>query len=418
MEKSELLKLLEEVIGQELSPEKIKGILDPVIEERLLGDNVKRHMVMTYDELKARQDQETKRPTFSQYLGDVSRLGRGLQPEHVTGEDIDKWFIPQASEVTPENIRGVLNPEQIKALYSSSDAAGGYLVPTEESRQLIDLTSNWSVVPGLCQQVPMRTNVITVPTLTGGVTAYWIPEASSISAATQTDGLKVESTPTFAQMTITTHVLAILVYVSNQLLDDSDPAVDTLLMNIFGRTLGSYLDLACLAGAGTATDPIIGLDNLITTNSFSAGAIVNYDDVIDLIRSIHHQALGPQTRSAVQLITSPQALTVLMKVKDADGAYLYKDPREAADLPTIWGAPTHEDRNVSITLGGGSDTKMYAGDFANHAYIGNSMNMVVKANPWLGTAFLRNHTAFLAEFRRGFQVDSEVFFAELTGIGT
>ena len=413
MTPQELTNLIEQVTGQCFTPEKVKEILDPMVAELLTSENMKREMVLTIEELQARQAVKATKMTFSQWLGDSVRIAKGQPPIH--SKDVVEDYVPMAmANLGALNLKG-LDEAARKSLYTSSNAAGGYLVPTEESRTLLDLTSSWEVVPTLCQQVPMRTNVITFPTLSSGLTAYWIPEATSSSASGQSEGVKQETNPAFAQMSITTHVLAIYVFVSNQLLDDSDPSIDNVLFGLFAKTLGAYFDLAILEGAATALDPVNGLDNLITTNSVAAAAQFNYDDIIDLIFSVYAVGKAPGTQP-LSIIGHPLAEQQLMKVKNEHDDYIYRGPTEMARIPAVWGQPFHRNRNVSITLGAGNDqTKLYCGDFSNYAYVGNSQNIVIKANPW-GTGFPINQTAFLAEFRRGFSVSDETQFSELTGI--
>lgn len=427
MELTEIIVKLEEIMDLKLNEENMKQLVGPIMTD-LLSDFAKKEDVLTYEQLTQRQAEAAEKTTFSQWLGDVSRIQKGETPIHskqpeldyivnpdngMTHKDLNKIYTGIASGGgTDTGFTGV-----DKSMYTSSNTAGGYLVPTEESRTLIDLTDNWEVIPGLCQQVPMRTNVITYPTLTDGLTAYWIPEPVKYNPSSQSDGVKQASDMTLGQMTITTHVLAILVYVSNQLLDDSEPSIDQILYNAFGKTLGSYFDLACLSGAGTATDPVTGLDGLITTNSIATGATLDFDDIIDLLASVENASKGPSAIPNITMVGNSRPKHVLRKVKDTTGNYIWRDPTVAAQMGTIYGVPYAVDNNVSITEGAGGDKSViYAGDFANYAYVGNSMNMVIKANPWMSAAFTGNMTVFLAEFRRGFQVSDETLFAELTGV--
>jgi len=408
MEQKEIIALFEKVLDQSLNEEKLAPFINPIVAKALA--DIKKEQVLTAEELAARQAAEVK-STFSQFLGDCVRMSKGQVPAFIPAEK----FIKGITNIDPVYMAS-LGPKEQKSLYDSSNAAGGYLVPTEESRTLLDLTTNWEVIPPMCTQVPMRTHQITFPTLSAGITAYWIPEATSSSPSGQSEGVKQESDPTFGQMTITAHVLAVLVYVSNQLLDDSDPAVDTVLFNLFAKTLGRYLDIACLRGAGTATDPVTGLSGLITTNLLSAGASFDFDDIINVIYSVLDNSDGGTTQ--VDVIGHTKAERKLMKVKDNDGQYIYKRPLDGRGLPSIYGEPWHRDNNISITLGAGSnETRIFSGDFANFAYVGSRSQIVIKANPW-GTGFTQNQTAFLAEFRKGFAVSDETRFANLSGVPT
>jgi len=392
MKPNEIIALLEKAMGQQLDESILPRIA--AIEENLKA--VEKSQVMTGEELDGRAEKSPL--TFSQYLGDLSRKFQGENPIHVNSDDVSKVFM--------------------KSLNEGTDASGGYLVPTEESRTLIDLTDNFSVIPPLCQQVPMRTNSIVFPTMSSGLTAYWIPEATSNTGTTQSAGVKQESTFTLSSMTITAHVCAVMVYVSTQLLDDSDPAVDKVLYSLFAKTIDGAFDTAILRGAGTTTDPITGLATAITTNTNTAGSSLDFDDVIDLIYDCYDNA---QNASKIDVIGNTKAERQLLKIKDNDGQYIFKSPNQggkALGQGTIWGEPWHRDGNVSNTLGSSSDkTRIFAGAFSESAYVGNRAQVIIKANPF-GDGWERNQVGFLAEIRKGFQVDDESRFAKLEGIPT
>lgn len=408
MEIKEIISLIEQALDKKFNEDTIGAIIDEKLKTHLAPLNKSQVIVGDVE-----VDKGPQVTTFSRWLGDLVRVSQN-QPALWTKAP-ERSFIKAITDLSPQYLAS-LAPEQRKSLYEASSSAGGYLVPTEEMRILLDLTTNWSVIEPLCQNVPMRTNQITFPTLTSGLTAYWIPEAQSSSPSTQAEGVKQESTPTFGQMSITTHTLAILVYVSNQLLDDSDPSIDTVLYGIFAKTLGKYFDLACLAGTGATTDPVSGLDTLVTTNTLPCGALADFDDIIDVIYSCLDNGDGGTT--TIDVLGHTKAERVLLKVKDNDGQYIYKRPTDPRGVASLWGEPWRRDNNITTTSGATNDkTKLYGGDFANYAYVGNRMQMVVRANPW-GTGFTQNQTAFLAEFRKGFQVSKESMFSILSGFPT
>ena len=131
-----------------------------------------------------------------------------------------------------KQVARLADPETVKTLYTGSDSLGGYIVPTQQETQILDLVNTFSPLPGLCVQVPMSRQTITIPTLTGGLTGYWIPESSATDPAdidTQAEGLKVASNLTLGQLSMTAKVAAARVFVSNQLIWDSDPSIEPIL---------------------------------------------------------------------------------------------------------------------------------------------------------------------------------------------
>jgi HK97 family phage major capsid protein len=415
MEQKEIIAIVEKAVGEAFNEETYKKYIDASLEKHLKPLE-KRHVII--GELPQEMVKDEK-VTFSQFLGDIRRACGGFREniggnlKHVKPEQL----ILRSADYEMEGLSGAMK----KDLYEGTGSAGGYLVPTEESRELINVAAEkYSVVPGLCRQVPMRTKQITFPSLTGGLTAYWIPEATStlgvsVDGTHQSSGEKILSNITLGQMAITAYVCAVKVVLSNQLLDDSDPMVDSILRSLFAEALGDAWDSACLNGAGSTTDPITGIHGKVSTNVLAAGAQFNYDDLIDLIFAPLHQ----DSKSQVQIIGNTYAEQLLMKVKDDDGQYVYKSPREDGSVPVIWGRPYYRDGNVPSNLGdGGNETRLVAGDFRRHGYAGSRMGITVMANPFAEPYFSFNQTAFRAEFRVGFNVDHEKYFAEMSGVPT
>lgn len=414
MERNEIIQVIEEAVGKSFNEESIGGIVDARLAKAL--EPIDRKLVKIGE---LADETQPEKATFSQFLGDVRRVA--MNPQAALDQCL-KHIKPSQLVRANSNINpDMLPPEFKKDLYEGTTTVGGYLVPTEESRELLNVAAElYSVVPGLCRQVPMRTHQITFPTLTSGLTAYWVPEATATTGiaptgALQTSGEKYRSDIVLDQMSIVAYVCAVKVVVSNQLLDDSDPAVDQVLRALFAETLGDAWDDACLAGTGAATDPISGLNALISTNALQAGAVFDYDDLLDLFFGV----LDNDSKANPVAIGTTKAEKKLMKVKDNDGQYVYKGPRESLGVPTVWGQPFYRDGNISNVLGTNADeTRLYAGDFRRHAYAGRRMGMIVKTNPWAEPFFSFNQTAFLAEFRVGFAVDHEKYFSKMDGVPT
>ena len=407
MTDKQLISLLEEATGRQLDEGQLTGLIDERI-KNLLAAAAPRSLSLG-------QAPAGPRVGLSRYLGDVRRLGMGQAPDHLPADQVVRTVEPLAKPVSASGA---------KDLREGLSSAGGYLVPAEQAGEVLELVNHYSAVKELCRQVPMRSHQITFPTISGGVSAYWVPEASDTATYGlgdgQAHGEKPRSDATFGQMAINAHVLAVKVVVSNQLLDDSDPGVDQALMNLFAETIGQAFDVACLRGAGTATDPVTGLANLVTTNALAAGDSFDFSDVADLIFAVYENA--PHA-AEVPIIGHAKAEKVLMKLTDSGGDYIYRQPgqprAEGETRPLIWGEPFVRDPNVATNLGSGNDeTRLLAGDFAGSAFVGVRSGMVVKTNPWAEPYFSYNQTAFLAEVRMGFSVSDQKRFAILSGVPT
>lgn len=402
MEKREIIEVMEEALAAALNEETLARVVDKRLTESLAA--------LPAGSLKAGMPETGHKVGFGQWLKDMVAICAGGHHPYLGSPD----------KLSPADLIPVSGGTVAKDLSEGTGSAGGYLVPTSQSKELISLVNNFSVMQKLSREVPMASHQVTFPTLTGGLTAYWVPEATDTEGLTpdgthQEDGEKVRSDLTLGQMSLTTHTCAVKVVVSNQLLVDSDPSVDGILQGLFAETLGNALDVAILRGAGTSTDPITGLVNKITTNALSAGVGFDWDDVIDLVHAVYENS---PNAPEVPVIGHSKAEKILMKLKDNDSRYIYEGPNRTKGMPTVWGEPFYRNGNILTNLGVGSDeTRLFAGDF-RYAYVGVRAGLVIRTNPWSNPEFSYNQTAFVAEFRVAFNVAHENRFAMLSGVPT
>jgi hypothetical protein len=74
-----------------------------------------------------------------------------------------------------------------KALNETIGEQGGYLVPVQQSTEIVDLLRTQAVVrqmPGV-RVVPMTSDTMTMPRLSGGATAYWTSEGATMTTSQQ-----------------------------------------------------------------------------------------------------------------------------------------------------------------------------------------------------------------------------------------
>ena len=126
---------------------------------------------------------------------------------------------------------------------------GGYLVPEEFRAQLLLTALEDSIVRPRATHFPMQTNRLALPavvdsthatTLWGGVQIYRPGEAAQ----------KTASKPAFGKVTLTLHKLTGLIYVSDELLEDSPISLEPLLGMMFGQAIAFTEDDDFLIGNG------------------------------------------------------------------------------------------------------------------------------------------------------------------------
>lgn len=154
--------------------------------------------------------------------------------------------------------------------------AGGDLVGTDFlSGSFIDVLRNKALAPrvGVTMLNGLVGNVA-IPKQTSASTFYWVAEGSAIT----------ESTPAVGQVTLSPKLGGGFVDYSKQLLLQSTPAVDALLMNDIGMVCGLGADKAVFMGSGAANQPtgIIATSGIGSVNGTNLG----WEAVLEFITDV------------------------------------------------------------------------------------------------------------------------------------
>ena len=121
-------------------------------------------------------------------------------------------------------------------------AQGGYLVRPQVERQIVHARELDNVLRGLCSKLNVTTNAIQLDQLGLSTTAGWVAE---LAPKPETTGM------TLATITANVFTAAGLATISNQLLADSNPAVDSLVTADLAKRLVALEETAFLNGTGT-----------------------------------------------------------------------------------------------------------------------------------------------------------------------
>lgn len=277
-----------------------------------------------------------------------------------------------------------------KALAAGDPTAGGFLVPTQFSTDVIELLRPSAVVRSLQPSImPMPMGSVKVPKITQGATASYVGENANIGQTQEGTG----------QLTLTFKKLAALVPISNDLVRYSSPSADAIVRDDMVRAMATREDKAFIRDNGTNGTPM-GLRGWINaTNHFNANATVNLANVtIDLGKAIQKlmaadvpliiQQFPSGGPNQVQPVTarpgwiiSPRTYMYLTTVQNGQGFYAFRPEMMTG---TLWGFPYRVTSQVLETMSGdvetgGTQTEVYFGAFA-HAVIGEALALMVDAS--------------------------------------
>lgn len=247
---------------------------------------------------------------------------------------------------------------QTKALGTTSDLAGGSMVPFPMLGELIDLQRNMEAFASAgCQEIALPPNGrLMFPKLTGGSTAYWVGEGSAIT----------ESEPTTGSLDLQAKKLGVFVKVNNELMRFASPSAEGLIRHDMARMAALKADLAMLEGTGGTQ--IKGLLTYSGINSYTASTVDTNGNTFEAQDVAGMEGRLPDAVAAPTAWLMRKAMFAALMNRRADavtaddqrGAFLFHPARSAADAPPteLYGTKVVRSSQVSNTRTKGSSSNL------------------------------------------------------------
>lgn len=206
------------------------------------------------------------------------------------------------------------------ALQVGTESEGGYLVPDEYERKLIEALEEENIFRRLATTIQTSSGERKIPVVASKGEAAWIDEEGQIQ----------ESDDSFGQITIGSYKVATMIKVSDELLNDNVFNLEGYIAREFGRRIGRKEEEAFFLGDGIGKPTGIfnaagGASDGVTTN----GANITFDDVMDLFYSLR----SPYRKKAVWVLNDA-TVKALRKLKDGNGNYIWQ-PSVQAGVPDM-----------------------------------------------------------------------------------
>ena len=212
------------------------------------------------------------------------------------------------------------------ALQVGTDSEGGYLVPDEFERTLIEALEEENIFRQLATIITTSSGDRKIPVVATKGSASWVDEEGAIP----------EADDAFGQVSIGAYKLATIIKVSEELINDSVFNLEQYIAKEFGRRIGVKEEEAFFVGDGTGKP--IGIFNAtggagvgVTTASASA---ITIDEIMDLFYSLK----SPYRKNAV-FVTNDATVKSIRKLKDGNGQYLWQPSVTAGQPDTILNRP-------------------------------------------------------------------------------
>lgn len=282
-----------------------------------------------------------------------------------------------------------------KAMTEGTGAQGGYLVQKQIEREIVNALEQDNILRALCSKLSVSTNQIELNQISFGTTAGWVAELAA----------KPESTSfSLATLTASVFTAAGLATISNQLLADSNPAADRLVVGDIAKRLVALEEVAFLVGTGSGQPlGILNTPGLSTTPITGTAVTDTLDAILAAIGNVETLHGSPTA-----IVMHPRTWTRILQSKDAVDRYridptsTVQDPRTGQRGPTksLFGYRVVTSNRVPTNLGTGTnESRIIVGDFSE-ALILDRQGITVDESPHV--FFTTNQTVFRAEMRVGF----------------
>lgn len=351
---------------------------------------------------------ELRKPTEFKFSGGVPTGGTG---EQVYGEDSEYSFYAdvKAARAGDTSARDRLLQSsglEGKAMTEGTGSAGGYLVPPEISRDVLELRFQRSILRPLFSSISVSSNQLELTQVTGGLLAGWVAELAT----------KPSADFTFGQLITNVYTAAGLAVVANQLIQDSVTSVDALVNADIAARLAILEEVAFIGGTGSGQPTGILNTSGVNTVALTSTAVVDLLDAItDAITAIWTNYFAPPNA----IVMHPRTWARIVKARESASPTTYivgspgsnnigRRPQDA--LPgysagqtprgELFGLPVYTTANVPTNRGAGTNQSCVIVGAFDQGLILDRQGVQTDLSEHV--YFTSNQTVFRSEERLGF----------------
>ncbi|MCR1833588.1 phage major capsid protein [Oceanobacillus caeni] len=265
-------------------------------------------------------DAELNRPINTPIIGKPSVPGMESKEGRASDEYKNAFWNAMRSKAPTQEV--------MNSLSVGTDSEGGFLVPDEFERTLVQTLEEENVFRQLAKVVKTSSGDRKIPVVTTKGSAAWLDEGEEFE----------ESDSAFGQTSIGAYKLGTMLKVSDELLNDSVFNLENYISTEFARRIGAKEEEAFLVGNGEGKPTGIfndtgGAELGVTAASTTA---ITADEIIDLVFSLK----APYRKNAV-FIMNDATVKAIRKLKDGQGQYLWQPSLTAGTPDTLLNRPIY-----------------------------------------------------------------------------
>ena len=283
--------------------------------------------------------------TYNNMMADIDDLGKEikrLEKQELLDKELAKavnvpitgkpGFGGEEEKLKPVRARNGYAKDLIKAMRSNFkqvtnllqegvDADGGYLVPEEYDKRIIDTLEEENIMRKLGTKIT-----------TSGQHKINIAAAKPAAAWIEEGGTLTFGDAKFAQTLLDAHKLHVAIKITEELLYDNAFNLEGYIIDQFGRAMANAEEDAFLNGDGTGKPLGLFAESGGGTVAQTLTAAIKSDDVLDLI-----YALKRPYRKNAKFIMNDRTLLSLRKLKDNNGNYMWQPSYQAGEPDKLLG---------------------------------------------------------------------------------
>lgn len=284
--------------------------------------------------------------------------------------------------------KGDASKIETKAINTGTDADGGFAVPEELDRSILEIERDMSPMRQVCNVMSVSTPDYKKLVNVGGAGSGWVGEE---------DARPQTATPSLKQITAHMGEIYANPAATQTSLDDIFFNAESWLSNEVAKEFADQESLAFLSGNGTNKPKGI-LAYTLSTNAdkdrtfgqlqqvtASSATGVTGDNLIDII----HSAKAGYRRNS-RFMMNNMSVAAIRKIKDSDGNYLWRPGLEAGAASSLLGYAIVENEDLADMQANAN--AILFGDFARGYTIVDRIGTRILRDPYTNKPFVHFYT--------------------------
>ena len=310
--------------------------------------------------------------------------------------------------------RGFDGQAMLKGMSEGVDSEGGWLVPEETATSVDRIVENVGLIPKLARKIPMTRDIMNLPVLGNAASVSWDGEGNAGS----------DGAPTFGNVKLEAKKLTGLAPLTNELLEDANQDVASLVEELFGEAIATSIDTQALTGTGSPFTGILSHSQVqVTTMGSTKTAFtdVSLGNLRDMISQIKMSRLPGSV-----WVMSPSVFGAVQKIQENNQSIVtFQNPivpntiNGGLLVPAgyIWGYPVYVSEVMPATSATAVSTKFVIFGNFNCFYYGDrkSMSLAISDVATVGSvnAYASNQSVIRVIQRTGLAVGLPTGFSVL-----